>query len=289
MKKYLKLLRIKHYIKNILIFLPAILSQQLFDKMILYKTMIGMIIFSIISSIIYIINDIRDVDSDRAHPIKSRRPLASGEISVRTAKYLAAALAAAGILAWGAAVPSFDFSYMLIPVVYLAINAAYSLKLKKYPLVDVSILMMGYVLRLMYGGVLAGTGVSAWMFLTITAGAFFMGFGKRRNELLIYGDSGRANLKVYTIEFLDQACLMSMTTTIVFYALSCADVNTAVAEVGVNLLWSVPVVFIICLRYLMILNDGKSDGDPIEVVLKDKWLLMLCAAFFSVLMILLYG
>lgn len=196
-------------------------------------------------------------------------------------------LTAAVICIWG--YKKFAFEYIFIPLLYLALNVAYSLKLKEYPLIDVFILMLGYVLRLIYGGRLAGTGLSAWMFLTITAAAFFLGFGKRRNELLMYGSVGRANLKEYTLDFLDRACQMSMTTTIIFYALSCADVNTAVAEAGVNLLWSVPAVFIICLRYLMILNDGKSDGDPVEVVFRDKWLILLGIVFLAVLMILLYG
>ena len=182
----------------------------------------------------------------------------------------------------------FAYVYIVVPLVYLCINIAYSLKLKEYPLVDVLILMLGYLIRLEYGGLLIGTGVSAWMFLTVTASAFFLGFGKRRNELLLYGNGSRKNLKMYTVEFLDQACQMSMTTAIVFYALSCADTNTVVADAGVDLLWSVPLAFIICFKYLMDLHRNDCDGDPVEVVLKDKWLVILCAAFAVVLFILLY-
>lgn len=286
MKKYLNLMRVKHYMKNFLIFLPAILTQQIFRVQVFKGMVVGIIIFSAMSSIVYVLNDIRDVELDRKHPIKSNRPLASGEVSVRSARYIVCLLLALVIFDWG--MVKFELKYILIPLLYLIINIAYSMKLKVYPLVDVFILMLGYVLRLVYGGILVDTGISAWMFLTITAAAFFLGFGKRRNELLMYGDEGRINLKNYTFDFLDRACQMSMTTTIVFYALSCADVNTAVAGAGVNLLWSVPVVFIICLRYLMILNDGKSDGDPVEVVLRDKWLIILGIIYFTVLIILLY-
>lgn len=287
MKKYLKLMRVKHYMKNFLIFLPAILTQQIFRIQVFKSMMVGIIIFSVMSSIVYVLNDIKDVELDRKHPIKSNRPLASGEVSVCSAKYIVLFLLALVIFDWG--MVKFELKYILIPSLYVIINIAYSMKLKVYPLVDVFILMLGYVLRLVYGGILVDTGISAWMFLTITAAAFFLGFGKRRNELLMYGDEGRINLKNYTLDFLDRACQMSMTITIVFYALSCADVNTAVAGAGVDLLWSVPVVFIICLRYLMILNDGKSDGDPVEVVLRDRWLIILGIIFFAVLIILLYG
>lgn len=289
MKKYLRLMRVKHYVKNLLLLLPAFLTQRLSEGQVIYELMTGIIIFSLTSSVIYLVNDLKDAEADSRHPIKCRRPLASGEISVRMAKYLAAALTAAVIIVWRASNLGHPIKYLLIPFLYLAVNVAYSMKLKEYQLIDVFILMIGYVLRLAYGGMIIGTGVSAWMFLTVTAGAFFLGFGKRRNELLIYGDKGRANLKGYSLAFLDQACLMSMTTTIVFYALSCVDVNTAVADAGISLLWSVPLVFMACLRYLMILNNGKSDGDPVEVLLGDKWLLVLGVVYLAVLTALLYG
>lgn len=289
MKKYLKLIRVKHYMKNILILLPAVLTQQLFCRRVLFESAVGIVIFSMVSSAIYVVNDIRDVELDRQHPAKCNRPLASGEISVRAAKLLVFILMAGIIFVWRGASRGLAPKYVLVPLLYLVMNIAYSVKLKEYPLIDVFILMSGYVLRLVYGGILIGTGISAWMFLTVTAAAFFLGFGKRRNELLVYGDTGRENLKRYTLGFLDQACLMSMTITIVFYSLSCADTNTAVAQAGVNLLWSVPIVIMICLRYLMILHNGRSDGDPVEVLLKDKWLVLLCVFYFGALLLLLYG
>ena len=289
MKKYLKLLRVKHYMKNILILLPAVLMQQLFCRQVFFESAVGIVIFSMVSSVIYVVNDIRDLESDREHPTKCMRPLASGEISVQAAKRLIFIIMVGVIFVWGRGNQEFALKYILVPLLYLAMNIAYSVKLKEYPLLDVFILMLGYVMRLIYGGILIGTGISAWMFLTVTAAAFFLGFGKRRNELLIYGDTGRENLKRYTLGFLDQACLMSMTMTIVFYSLSCADTNTAVAQAGVNLLWSVPIVIMICLRYLMILHSGRSDGDPVEVLLKDKWLVLLCVFYFGALLLLLYG
>lgn len=287
MKQYFRLMRVKHYIKNILILLPAVLTQRLFDREVAGRVIAGIVIYSLISSAIYIVNDIRDADSDRRHPVKCSRPVASGAVPLRVAKAMVAVLILTAIILGGGILrPAYE--YMLIPSIYFVLNMAYSLKLKHIPLVDVFILMSGYVLRLQYGAVLAGVGVSAWMFLTVTAAAFFLGFGKRRNELLRYGSTGRASLEAYKIGFLDQACLMSMTTAIVFYSLSCADMNTAVAAAGVDLLWSVPVVFVIFLRYLMVLNDGNSGGDPVDVVLKDKCLLALCAGFSAVLVFLLY-
>lgn len=105
MKKYLKLMRVKHYIKNVLILLPVILTQQLFDGGVLYKSITGTVIFSLMSSVIYIVNDIKDLNADRLHPTKCRRPLASGEITVQKAKVLTGILIAGIIFVWGGGKP----------------------------------------------------------------------------------------------------------------------------------------------------------------------------------------
>ena len=135
--------------KNLLIFLPAVLTRKLFEVQILKEVVIGAVIFSFASSVIYIINDIRDVEMDRQHPVKSKRPLASGKVSLPAAKTIVVFLTAAVICIWG--YKKFAFEYIFIPLLYLALNVAYSLKLKEYPLIDVFILMLGYVLRLIYG------------------------------------------------------------------------------------------------------------------------------------------
>ncbi len=141
MREYFKLMRVKHYMKNLLIFLPAVLTRKLFEVWVIKEVVIGVVIFSFVSSVIYIINDIRDVEMDRLHPVKSKRPLASGKVSLRAAKMMVIFLTAAVICIWG--YKRFAFEYMLIPLLYLVLNVAYSLKLKEYPLIDVFILMLG--------------------------------------------------------------------------------------------------------------------------------------------------
>lgn len=127
-----------------------------------------------------------------------------------------------------------------IPFIYFVLNVLYSFGLKKIPLLDVSILMLGYLLRLIYGGVLGESGVSTWMFLTMMSAAFFCGFGKRRGELKAYGSENRDSLEKYSGAFLDQGILASCVMTIVFYAISCTDIDSVVAKSGVDMLWSVP-------------------------------------------------
>ena len=284
--KYLELMRVKHYVKNLVIFLPAMLTLKLNDIHVLAEHAAGFLILSFTASIVYIMNDIKDIDADRQHPLKRRRPLASGRVSLSAAYVTAGVLAGLIVILWGAA--GFAAKYIAWPAVYLAVNAAYSLKLKNIPLLDVLALMFCYVLRLIYGSVLAETQISNWMYLTMMSASFFMGFGKRRNEFLQYGTASRKSLRGYSAEFLDKAMQMSLTSSVVFYSLMCADTNTTVAAAGVNLLWTVPIVIIVCLRYLMLIEDGKSDGDPVSVILKDKILNALCFGYILAVLGLLY-
>lgn len=286
MKSVLKLLRVKHYIKNLLILLPAFLVGELLNPLIFFKNICGVIIFSCLASVVYIINDIRDVEADRQHPTKCQRPIASGAVSISQSCLLIGVLVFLALLI---SICSDDFSGMIhIPILYLILNILYSFGLKNYPLVDVFILMLGYLLRLVYGGELTNCGVSSWMFLTMMSVSFFMGFGKRRGELREYGDGSRKNLKQYTESFLNQSMIISCTLAVVFYAMTCTDTDSSVAQTGVDLLWSVPGIVIILFRYLMLILSGENDGDPITVITADKPLLCMGIGFSLILFILLY-
>ena len=286
MKNYIRLLKCKHYLKNLLVLFSIVFSSNLFQMNILIDAMVGFLIFSLASSVVYIFNDIRDVERDRLHPIKSMRPLASGSISIKKAYFIEIVLVIFIILlniVFKANVKSF-----LIVTIYLIINFAYSLGLKDYVLIDIIILALGFVLRLLYGGIITDIGVSNWMFLTVVSAAFYLSLGKRLKELIKYGDAIRKSLSGYTVTFLKESMHISMSLTIVFYALSCSDKTTTVAQHGVNLLWTVPIVLIICLRYNLILEKNEIDGDPVEVVLKDKALLSLIGFYACIILLLLY-
>lgn len=288
--KYLQLMRVKHWIKNLLLFFPIIFSGQLLKPDVFFTVFMGFLIFSFTASIIYILNDFKDLERDRQHPKKKSRPLASGQISRAEAIGVVLLLTVAVIiLAVISCYSPLSQYYWLYLFCYFGMNVAYSLYLKHVPLVDVSILAGGYLIRLLCGGELAETGVSEWMFLTVLSAALFLGFGKRRNELQQYGFQNRESLKKYTEAFLDKSVWLFLSLTIVFYALSCADKNTAVAQEGIHMLWTVPVIILVLLRYSLILENGSSDGDPVEVVQKDKWLAGLIAFYGISVLILIYG
>lgn len=181
MKKYLYLMRVHHYIKNILIFMPLIFSGNLTDRRKFTATLLGMIAFSLVTSAVYIINDIRDAEKDRMHPTKKNRPIASGAVTPFHAVVLMVSflIAAVVLLVVSDATAG---SYALV-ILYLFINVAYSMGLKDVPLLDVTILASGFLLRVLFGAVLTGTEVSEWLYLTVLSGAFYFSLGKRRNEL----------------------------------------------------------------------------------------------------------
>lgn len=284
--KYFQLLRVKHWVKNVLLFFPIIFSGLFTDSELLKMVIAGVFVFSCIASIIYILNDLMDMEKDKSHPEKCKRPLASGKVTKVEASVLLCMLFIFVIIMCLV----FHFTYTFIGwlLIYFIINVGYNLGLKNVPLVDIIVLSVGYLIRLVCGGELAGTGISDWMFLTVMSAAFFLGFGKRRNELIRYGSKNRKSLELYTESFLDKGVQMFSILTVVFYALCCADKETAVAQRGINLLWTVPLVVLVLLRYNMILEDGKSDGDPVEVVQKDKVILLLILFYGISVVALIY-
>ena len=285
--KYLRLLRVKHYMKNILVFLPLFFAKRISALDLLAETLIAFFVFCLLSSAVYIFNDICDTERDAAHPVKCRRPIASGAISKRTAGVLGALLTAGAAVLIG--LTGNGLMFWVIPAGYLLLNVAYSMGLKHVPIVDIAILASGYLLRVMYGSVYTGIPISGWLYLTVIAVAFYLGLGKRRGEMLQGAPGGdtRPVLKFYTQGFLERNMLMCVTLGIVFYSLWAVDASTIEHVGGEQVVWTVPLVIMIFFRYSMSL-EGKTDGDPVEVVLKDKLLMALVAALALVLFAIVY-
>lgn len=287
MKTYLKLMRIHHYIKNILIFLPLIFSHQLFNVEYFIKTVYGFIAFSLMTSVIYILNDVKDIENDRNHPTKKNRPLASGAITKSNAYRLLAMLMI--LSSW--------FIYLscgtsIIPVIwmiaYLVINIGYSFGLKNVPILDITILVAGFVIRVLFGSSITNIEISSWLYLTILTASFYMGLGKRRNELIHSKEyETRKVLKYYNKDFLDKSMTIFMTLALAFYSLWCMD-GTTIERVGTNIIiWTIPFVIIILLKYSLDI-EHESDGDPVEVIFRDKWLLALILLFGLFMLAIMY-
>lgn len=282
MIKYIKLMRIKHYIKNFLIFLPLIFSRNINATNILLS-ILGFISFSFASSIIYIINDIRDKEKDKNHPTKKNRPIAAGTISITNALIVATLLLiiTIAILIYLSTFNKFISIYI---ITYILINIMYSFGLKNIPLLDVFILALGFLIRVLYGGALINVEISNWLFLTVLSISFYLGLGKRRNELIAQektGNTTRSVLKYYNKEFLDKNMYMCLSMTIIFYSLWCQDLNSD------YIMWTIPIVLLICMKYSLNI-ESNSSGDPVEVLLKDKILMLLVGIYAIAILLTLY-
>lgn len=262
MKEYLKLLRIKHYIKNILIFVPMFFGGAIFDKDKLFYGGLGFIAFCMISSAIYVLNDLRDIEKDRQHPTKRNRPLASGRVKPQQG-----IIAMIGCL-FVACVISIVLGNICAALLlggYLVLNVAYSMGLKNKPIIDIVILASGFVIRIFYGGVITNIEISKWLYLVITVGSLYMGLGKRRNELKKQKET-RIVLKYYNVEFLDKNMYVCVALTNVFYALWTLEMPNP------KISWTIPIFIILLMCYSLDV-EGDSDGDPVEVILHDKFLI----------------
>lgn len=284
MKNYIKLARFKHCIKNIFILLPLFFGHKLFDIEANIGCILGFFAFSLLSSVVYIVNDINDIENDKRHPQKRLRPIASGKISIKNGIIYAAFLAVLSCVCAYFACRENPFSVIFL-ITYFVINFMYSFGLKNYPIIDVAILASGFLLRLLFGASIVNIEVSSWLYLTVLSLSFYLGLGKRRNELKRQSDTSRKVLKYYSYEFLDKMMYMFMAIALVFYSLWCADPMTVSNLDPSRIVWTVPVIILILMRYSYIV-EGDSDGDPAEVVLHDIPILALCA-FYALLMTLL--
>lgn len=280
MKKYLRLMRVKHYIKNVLIFAPLIFSGYLFEKEKLINTIFGCLFFSFAASFVYIFNDIKDVESDREHLTKKKRPLASGEINIHCAVALGSVLIVLAIAGnWWLEKNVLATIYLCM---YILLNLLYSMKVKKWPILDIAVLVSGFLLRVLYGGALAQIEVSEWLYLTVIFSAFYLVLGKRRNELIQQKNkSTREVLQYYSVNFLDKHMYLCMAATIVFYAL------WAMEKENIILVFTVPIVLLVFMRYNLNV-EGASEGDPVEVLFEDKIILLICGLYGIVVLGALY-
>lgn len=280
MKKWINLLRCKHYLKNILIMLPIVFSGEIFNKSKLFYLLFGFISFCLISSSIYIINDICDIEKDRKHPVKCKRPLASGKIKKNTAMVVSVVLVLVATFMNVCIIKNLYGLTLLF--VYFILNIAYSVKLKQKPIIDVAILVSGFVIRVLYGGLISNIEISEWLFLTIMSLSFYMGLGKRRNELEKHStEDTRKVLQYYNYNFLDKNMYMCLSIAIVFYSL------WAMTSESKYMIYTVPLVLLICMKYsLNVEND--SEGDPIDVIFHDKLLLLLGIIYSIIVLCILY-
>ncbi len=268
LSELIKTLRIKQWTKNALVFFALIFDKQLFQPDALLRTVYGFLLFCLISSAVYIFNDISDIEADRQHPDKKNRPLPSGKLPINVAW-------AAGIFL---VILVLRLSYLLSPsfaavvLTYLILILVYSKWLKHIPILDVLIIAAGFVLRVHAGvSLITIERFSPWLYVVTTLGALYLGFGKRRAELALLAGNANSHRRVldgYTIPLLDQYILIVSSTTILAYSLYTFSAPNLPENHSMML--TIPFVIYGIFRYLYLVQSKHAGGAPEDVLLSDR-------------------
>ena len=269
MLEYVKLLRPHHYVKNLFIFAPLLFSFSITIGDI-FATSISFVLFSLLASSIYTLNDILDVKEDRQHPKKKNRPIANGSVSIKNAKALVVLLAGVSfILAY-----LYNESLFLVLLFYFVLNLAYSIKLKHIAIVDISIIATGFVLRLFAGKVVIDITLSIWIIIMTFLLALFLAVAKRRDDVLLSskGNVTRKNIDGYNLEFINAVMIFMSGVIVVVYILYTVSDEVILRHDSQYLFITSFFVILGIMRYMQVTFVEKNSGNPTSLVLKDRFL-----------------
>ena len=261
-----KLMRPHQWLKNVFVFAGLLFGESWSDSDLSADVLVAFLAFCCISSLVYIVNDWMDRLADAAHPTKCWRPLASGQVRLWQAAVLGLVLL---VLGWWLVVGNDTLTAIL--AFYVAINLAYSWRLKRVPVVDVCLIASGFMLRLLAGTLAVGIEPSRWLLLTGMFVALFLGFSKRKAESFHEVASQRAVMAHYPAALLDTFMAMTMTATIMTYSLF-ATSPEALGQHGERLVYTVPIVIFGMLRYTYQVHRGLGE-DVSRDILRDPWIL----------------
>jgi 4-hydroxybenzoate polyprenyltransferase len=271
-RAWVKLVRPHQWVKNFFVLAPLLFSGRALNAESQRSAVLAFAVFCLVASAVYVMNDVVDRAQDRAHPSKRHRPIASGAIGVPAALILAAGLIVAGLaLAW-----SVSSSVLGLTIAYLALNLVYSVWIKHIVILDVFAISAFFVLRLLAGAAAVDVRPSVWLVLCGGLLALYLGFAKRRHEIVLLGEGSsdhRAVLSQYSTPFLDQLSVVLLAVTIVSYIMYTLESETARQIGGESLSYSTVFVLYGVLRYLYLVHRSL-DGNPSETLLTDKGLLL---------------
>ena len=283
---YIELVRVKHWIKNLFVFAPLVFSLNLFSVEHFTKCLIAFFSFCCVSSAVYIINDLFDRERDRRHPHKKKRPIARGDISTAAAITISLFMLLLSIIFS----VSLNLLVLLVIIGYLSMNLIYSAVLKHKVLFDVMMIATGFVLRIIAGTYAIDVHLSNWIVLTTFFISLFLGFCKRRQEIVCnkqHSDQIPV-LGYYSVKLLDFLILVSLTLTIMTYSLYIIRAST-LDRFGTNkLIFTIPLVVYGLFRYLYVIFTKQENGDPAEIVLREKSILIDILLWIALVIAVLY-
>ena len=280
MNDYLKLMRVDQYVKNVIVLLPLLFSGQLFDDWKILPTLLGVLFFCLISSAVYLMNDIADAEADARNPAKCHRPIPSGKIPKKNAYIMCGLLA--GIAIFG--------SFILLPplagawiMIYFMINILYSLGLKEVIIIDVVMIVAGFVIRVFYGTLVADVEISPWFYVLIACLVTFTTVGKRVNEKRRMKKNGiciRKVLENISEESLSVCLYLSLILLNIIYVIWITDI---IPLCETNPLWTIPIMIIFSYKCFVIIQGNETDHDPLPLFVRDKvWILSFLTLIASI-------
>ncbi len=283
----IKSIRLEQWVKNLIIFAPLIFSKRFLVFESLVNEIIAFFAFSFLSGAVYIFNDLLDKQQDKLHPVKSSRPIASGSLSPEIAK------TAFAIISLSVIVFSYYFNKMLFLILlfYFFLQIAYSLYFKRIVILDVLIISTGFVLRVIAGAVVINVNLSKWIILCTIFLSTFLGFCKRRYELLILNKDAASHREVlgeYSTYFLDQMISIVTASTVLCYALYTTSIETIERFNTDKLIFTAPFVFYGIFRYLYLVHMKNEGGSPENLFITDRHLVINNILWILVVVLLIY-
>ena len=286
----IKVARPTHWLKNIFVILPVFFGGAILNTTQAISAALTFMSFSLAASAIYCLNDIIDVDADRAHNVKRHRPIASGAITIPQAYGMMTISLLASIVLM-LLLPEGQANTITVIITYFLLNVAYCLKLKEYAIIDVCIVASGFVLRILAGGFATGVQLSKWIVLMTFLVTLFLAFAKRRDDVLKMNETGRAprkNTSRYNLTFINQAITITGTVMLVCYIMYTVSPEI-IAQFGTDKLYLTSILVILALlRYLQIAVVDEKSGDPVKVVLSVRATQFILMAWVLSFLVLIY-
>ncbi len=286
-KDYLLLLRPWQWTKNLFVFLPLFFALQIANMCLLARAVEAFLLVCLLARGIYIFNDYHDRHEDRIHPRKKKRPLASGRIQAAPALLLGGILISAACL--GAAAINIFLFYLFL--FYVALNVAYTMRLKHLAIIDIMIISTGFVLRVFIGGIVTGIEVYPWIIVMTFLLSLFLAFGKRRDDVLYLESDGimaRKSIDGYSLKFIDCSMMITAAVTIVSYIMYTMSLEITAKFNTSHLYLTSFFVIAGIFRYLQITIVEQKEADPSMVILRDHFIQMTIMGWILVFGLLIY-
>jgi prenyltransferase, ubiA family len=289
-KTIMETLRVRQWVKNLFVYVPLVFSGKMLNPQLILESTGAFMAFCLLASSIYIINDLRDRDADRRHPVKRLRPIASGRFPSGMAVFLSAALCAMSFaMAWGC---GFTANSYLILAGYLVMNLMYSFGLKHIAILDVIIIAAGFVLRVLLGGVATHIWVTPWLVMMVFLLTLLIGFGKRRDDLIKMERDDvdvRKSVQEYNLTFINQVLgILAATVIVAYVSYTLTPEVEARFHSGNVYLTSVFVIGAV-LRYLQIALVKERTGNPTQLVYSDRFIQICTVLWLASFLLIIYG